>query len=105
MDLTALIVLVLLIVFVLIVVVRAVRVIQQGYVGAVKRLGQFNSVRNPGVVFLVPFVDTMNLVDMRETPRTGHRQDRITHDNVSTTVHATTFSPPAPPQIPLFSVS
>ncbi len=105
MDLTALIVLVLLIVFVLIVVVRAVRVIQQGYVGAVKRLGQFNSVRNPGVVFLVPFVDTMELVDMRETPRTGDRQDVITRDNVSVTVNATIFSQVVDAQMALFSVS
>jgi regulator of protease activity HflC (stomatin/prohibitin superfamily) len=105
MDITALSVLVLLIIFVLIVVVRAVRVIQQGYVGAVKRLGQFNSVRNPGVVFLVPFVDTMELVDMRETPRTGDRQDVITRDNVSVTVNATIFSQVVDAQMALFSVS
>lgn len=105
MDITTLSVLVLLIIFVLIVVVRAVRVIQQGYVGAVKRLGQFNSVRNPGVVFLIPFVDTMELVDMRETPRTGDRQDVITRDNVSVTVNATIFSQVVDAQMALFSVS
>jgi regulator of protease activity HflC (stomatin/prohibitin superfamily) len=105
MDTTTLIVLGLLVVFALIVVVRAVRVIQQGYVGAVKRLGQFNSVRNPGVVFLVPFVDTMELVDMRETPRTGDRQDVITRDNVSVTVNATIFSQVVDAQMALFSVS
>jgi regulator of protease activity HflC (stomatin/prohibitin superfamily) len=105
MDTTTLVVLGLLVVFALIVVVRAVRVIQQGYVGAVKRLGQFNSVRNPGVVFLVPFVDTMELVDMRETPRTGDRQDVITRDNVSVTVNATIFSQVVDAQMALFSVS
>src|SRR5258708_10477103 len=105
MDLTALIVLVLLIIFVLIVVVRAVRVIQQGYVGAVKRLGQFNSVRTPGVVSLIRFVDGMELVDMRETPRTGDRQDVITRDNVSVTVNATIFSQVVDAQMALFSVS
>ncbi len=105
MDLTALIVVILLVAFALIVVVRAVRVIQQGYVGAVKRLGQFNSVRNPGVVFLIPFVDSMELVDMRETPRTGDRQDVITRDNVSVTVNATIFSQVVDAQMALFSVS
>jgi len=99
------IVLVLLIVFVLIAVIRAVRVIQQGFVGVVKRLGQFQSVRNPGVVFLVPFVDTMELVDMRETPRTGDRQDVITRDNVSVTVNATIFSQVVDARLALFQVS
>jgi regulator of protease activity HflC (stomatin/prohibitin superfamily) len=98
-------VIVLLIAFVLIVVIRAVRVIQQGLVGVVKRLGQFHSIRNPGVVFLIPFVDTMELVDMRETPRTGDRQDVITRDNVSVTVNATIFSQVVDAQMALFSVS
>jgi regulator of protease activity HflC (stomatin/prohibitin superfamily) len=100
-----LLVLLLLIAFALIAVVRAVRVIQQGFVGVVKRLGQFQSVRNPGVVFLVPFVDTMETVDMRETPRTGDRQDVITRDNVSVTVNATIFSQVVDAQMALFSVS
>jgi regulator of protease activity HflC (stomatin/prohibitin superfamily) len=98
-------VLLLLIAFALIAVIRAVRVIQQGFVGVVKRLGQFQSVRNPGVVFLVPFVDTMETVDMRETPRTGDRQDVITRDNVSVTVNATIFSQVVDAQMALFSVS
>ena len=98
-------VIVLLIAFALIVVIRAVRVIQQGLVGVVKRLGQFHSIRNPGVVFLIPFVDTMELVDMRETPRTGDRQDVITRDNVSVTVNATIFSQIVDAQMALFSVS
>lgn len=88
-----------------IVLVRTIRVIQQGYVGVVKRLGQFHSVRNPGVTFLVPFVDTMELVDMREIPRTGDRQDVITKDNVSVVVNATIFSQVVDPRLALFSVS
>ena len=98
-------VIVLLIAFALIVVIRAVRVIQQGFVGVVKRLGQFHSIRNPGVVFLIPFIDTMELVDMRDTPRTGDRQDVITRDNVSVTVNATIFSQIVDAQMALFSVS
>jgi regulator of protease activity HflC (stomatin/prohibitin superfamily) len=98
-------VIILLVAFALVVVIRAVRVIQQGFVGVVKRLGQFHSTRNPGVVFLIPFVDTMELIDMRETPRTGDRQDVITRDNVSVTVNATIFSQVVDAQMALFSVS
>jgi regulator of protease activity HflC (stomatin/prohibitin superfamily) len=91
--------------FALVVVFRAVRVVQQGYVGIVKRLGQMQGVKNPGVVILVPFVDSMVLVDMRETPRTGDRQDVITRDNVSVAVNATIFSQVVDARLALYSVS
>src|SRR5256714_6949871 len=95
----------LIVLLIVIVLIRTIRVIQQGLVGVVKRLGQFHSVRNPGVTFLIPFVDTMELVDMRETPRTGDRQDVITKDNVSVVVNATIFSQVVDPRMALFSVS
>lgn len=91
--------------FALVVVFRSVRVVQQGYVGIVKRLGQMQGVKNPGVVILVPFVDSMVLVDMRETPRTGDRQDVITRDNVSVAVNATIFSQVIDARLALYSVS
>jgi regulator of protease activity HflC (stomatin/prohibitin superfamily) len=100
-----LIIVLLIVVLAILVVVRTIRVIQQGSVGVVKRLGQFHSVRNPGVTFLLPFVDTMELVDMRETPRTGDRQDVISRDNVSLQVNATIFSQVVDPQAALFGVS
>jgi regulator of protease activity HflC (stomatin/prohibitin superfamily) len=103
---TALFVLVgLLVLLAVIVVLRTIRVIQQGSVGVVKRLGQFQSVRHPGVAILVPFIDTIEMVDMRETPRTGDRQDVITKDNVSVAVNATIFSQVVDPKLALFSVS
>ncbi|MEA2647463.1 MAG: hypothetical protein QOE92_2546 [Chloroflexota bacterium] len=105
MEFFTLVVLVLILAFALVVVFRAVKIIQQGYVGVVKRLGQFQAVRNPGIVFLVPFIDTMELVDMRETPRTGDRQDVITRDNVSVAVNATIFSQVVDARMALFSVS
>ncbi|HKA50281.1 MAG TPA: SPFH domain-containing protein, partial [Candidatus Dormibacteraeota bacterium] len=95
----------LIILLILVVIGRTIRVIQQGLVGVVKRLGQFHSVRNPGVTFLVPFIDSMASVDMRETPRTGDRQDVITKDNVSVVVNATIFSQVVDPRLALFSVS
>jgi regulator of protease activity HflC (stomatin/prohibitin superfamily) len=95
----------LVVLFALVVVARTVRVVQQGLVGVVKRLGQFHSVRNPGLTFLVPFIDSLEMVDMRETPRTGDRQDVITKDNVSVVVNATIFSQVVDPRLALFSVS
>ena len=96
---------VLIVLLALLIVTRAIRVIQQGLVGVVKRLGQYQSTRDPGVTFLVPFIDTIESVDMRETPRTGDRQDVITKDNVSVVVNATIFSQVTDPRLALFSIS
>ena len=87
------------------VVVQTVKVIQQGYVGVVKRLGQFRGIREPGLTFILPFVDELQRVDIRETPRTGDRQEVITRDNVTVTVNATIFSQVVDSKLALFSVS
>lgn len=70
---------------------RALRVVQQGSVGVVKRFGEYKSIRQPGISVLLPFVDRMVKVDMREFPKTGDRQAVITKDNVSLWVSATIF--------------
>jgi len=90
---------------VLIVLAKTIKIIQQGSVGVIKRLGQFKTVHDPGLVFLAPFVDTMEIVDVREVPRTGDRQEVITRDNVAVAVSATIFSQVVDPQRALFSIS
>src|SRR5580658_7042175 len=67
------------------------KIVQQGSVGVVKRLGEFKSVDQPGLRVLRPFVDRMEKVDMREFPMTGDQQSVITRDNVSLWVSATIF--------------
>ena len=90
---------------VLIILAKTVKVIQQGSVGVIKRLGQFKTVHDPGLVFLAPFIDTMQVVDVREVPRTGDRQEVITRDNVAVAVSATIFSQVVDPQRALFAIS
>jgi len=70
---------------------RCIKIVQQGSVGVVKRLGRFESVDQPGMRVLRPFVDRMEKVDMREFPMTGDQQSVITKDNVSIWVSATIF--------------
>ena len=38
---------------------RCVKIVQQGSVGVVKRLGEFRAVTQPGMHVLAPFVDRM----------------------------------------------
>jgi regulator of protease activity HflC (stomatin/prohibitin superfamily) len=70
---------------------RCIKIVQQGTVGVVKRLGKFQSVDQPGLRVLRPFVDRMEKVDMREFPMTGDQQAVITKDNVLLQVSATIF--------------
>jgi regulator of protease activity HflC (stomatin/prohibitin superfamily) len=92
-------------VLVVLVLSQTVKVIQQGYIGAVKRLGQYKALREPGLAMILPFVDNLTRVDIRETPRTGDRQEVITRDNVTVAVNATIFSQVVDARLALFSVS
>ena len=70
---------------------RFIKIVQQGSVGVVKRLGEFKAVMQPGMHILAPFIDRMEKVDVREFPMTGDQQAVITKDNVTLQVSATIF--------------
>src|SRR5271157_3341297 len=70
---------------------RCLKIVQQGSVGVIKRLGEFKSVQQPGLHVLTPFIDKMEKIDVREFPMTGDQQAVITKDNVSLQVSATIF--------------
>ena len=64
------IVVVLVVLFVLVTLFRSIRIIKQGFTGVVERLGRFHRVLQPGLNFLVPFIDRVAYhVDMREQVR------------------------------------
>jgi regulator of protease activity HflC (stomatin/prohibitin superfamily) len=83
----------------------AVKIVQQGYAGVITRFGRFKRETGPGLALITPFLDRLVRVDMRETPRTGDRQDVITRDNVAVAVNATIFSQVIEPRAALFNVS
>ena len=82
----------------------AVNIVQQGQVGVLKRLGEYRKTHEPGLVVILPFVDSLQHVDMREVPIPGDRQDVITKDNVVVTVNATIFTQVVDAKQALFSV-
>ncbi len=83
----------------------AINIVQQGTVGVVTRLGEFQRIHEPGLVMIVPFVESLVRVDMREIPRPGDRQEVITRDNVVVTVNATIFTQVVDAQQALFSIA
>jgi regulator of protease activity HflC (stomatin/prohibitin superfamily) len=99
-----LVVLGLIVLIVLIALRQAVNIVQQGQVGVVKRLGEYQKTHDPGLVVIPPFISQLQLVDMREIPVTGDRQEVITKDNVVVTVNATIFTQVVDAKQALFSV-
>ena len=81
-----------------------INIVQQGTVGVVKRLGEYQRTHDPGLVVIAPFVESLQRVDMREIPVPGDRQEVITRDNVVVTVNATIFTQVVDAKQALFSV-
>ncbi|MDX1618014.1 MAG: slipin family protein [Balneolaceae bacterium] len=55
------------------------------------RLGKFHKTKGPGLIFLYPFIDKIERVDMRVLTINVERQEVITKDNVTVNVDAITF--------------
>ena len=91
------------VIFGLMFIVKSVRIVQQGFVGVVTKFGEFKDIKNPGLTFIIPFIEVMKIVDVRETPRTGDRQQVITRDNVAVIVNATIFSQVVDVRLALFT--
>ena len=60
--------------------------VNQGEVGLVENLGKFNKQVGPGITFLIPGVQTIRRVDIREQVITVPEQQIITRDNVGMAV-------------------
>jgi regulator of protease activity HflC (stomatin/prohibitin superfamily) len=105
MDTAILVIIAVVVIVVAIIVGSAIRVVPQGYSGVITRFGRFRRESPAGLALITPFLDRLVRVDMRETPRTGDRQDVITRDNVAVAVNATIFSQVIEPRAALFNVS
>lgn len=90
---------------VILVISKSVRIVQQGFVGVVTRFGEFKDIKESGLTFIFPFIEVLRVVDVRETPRTGDRQQVITRDNVAVIVNATIFSQVVDVRLALFTNS
>jgi regulator of protease activity HflC (stomatin/prohibitin superfamily) len=70
---------------------RSARVIAQHEKGLVLRLGRYRATVGPGLTFLVPVIEDLLKVDMRERVINVEPQKVITKDNVSVTVDAVIY--------------
>ena len=68
-----------------------IRILREYERGVVFTLGRFTSVKGPGLVILIPFVQQMVRVDLRTIVLDVPSQDVISRDNVSVKVNAVLY--------------
>jgi len=86
-----LVVLGLLLLLVFLLAAMSIRIVAPYEKGVVERLGRYLRTAQPGLNFIIPFVDIMRKVDMREQVVDVQPQEVITKDNVVVTVDAIVY--------------
>src|SRR5690606_34223467 len=67
-------------------------------------LGRFTGVRGPGIIFVIPMIQTMERVDLRTVVMDVPTQDVISQDNVSVKVNAVIYFRVVDPQQAIINV-
>jgi len=75
----------------LIVVARSLKIVTQFEKGLVERFGRFDRMVDPGLRIIIPFIERIRRVDMREQVVDVPPQEVITKDNVVVTVDAVVY--------------
>jgi regulator of protease activity HflC (stomatin/prohibitin superfamily) len=92
-------------VFLLIFAAKTVKIVQPFQRGVKERLGKYRETLDPGMRIIVPFVDKIRLVDMREQVVDVPPQEVITSDNVVVSVDAVVYYEPTDPQRLVYNVA
>ncbi len=83
--------LIVIVIFALLTLAKAARTVKQYEKGLITRLGKYHAMAQSGLTFIVPFVDDIVRVDMREQVITVPPQKLITKDNVTVEVDAVVY--------------
>ncbi len=83
--------LVLLALFIFIVALLGIRIVSPYQKGVIERLGRYIRTASPGLTLIMPFIDSIRKVDMREQVVDIPPQEVITKDNVVVTVDAIVY--------------
>ena len=76
---------------ILLVIYKAFRILREYERGVVFMLGRFWKVKGPGLIIIIPIVQTMVRVDLRTRVMDVPEQDVISRDNVSVKVNAVVY--------------
>ena len=89
----------------ILVLVGAVKIVRPYQKGLVERLGKYKATKNPGLNLILPFIETMQLIDMREQVVDVPPQEVITSDNVVVSVDAVVYYEATDPQRLVYNVA
>jgi regulator of protease activity HflC (stomatin/prohibitin superfamily) len=92
-------------VFLFFYVASAVKIVRPNQRGVVERLGRYHTTADPGLRFIIPFIDRLRVVDMREQVVDVPPQEVITADNVVVSVDAVVYYEPVDPQRLLYNIA
>jgi len=84
-------ILVALVILGLITLMASVKIISQAHKGVVLRLGKYKALAEPGLNIILPYIENLILVDVREKVINVEPQKVITKDNVTVTVDAVIY--------------
>lgn len=90
--------------FAVILLLYAIRILREYERGVVFILGRFQSVKGPGLVIIIPFLQTLEKVDLRTVVMDIPTQDVISRDNVSVKVNAVVYFRVVDPQQAIINV-
>ncbi|HEX8803569.1 MAG TPA: SPFH domain-containing protein, partial [Acidimicrobiales bacterium] len=82
-----------------------VRIVRPYQRGIIEQLGKYKQTVDPGLRMIIPFIQTMRLVDMREQVVDVPPQEVITSDNVVVSVDAVIYYEPTDPQRLVYNVA
>src|SRR3954449_3333381 len=83
----------------------AVKIVRPFQRGLVERLGKYHTTVEPGLRVIVPFIDRLVRVDMRESVVEVPPQEVITSDNVVVSVYAVVYYEATDPKRLIYNVS
>ena len=82
-----------------------IKIIRPYQKGVVEQLGRYKSTYDPGLKFVIPIIQSVTKVDMRERVVDVPPQEVITKDNVTVTVDAVIYYEPTDPQRLIYNVA
>ncbi len=94
-----------LVIFAIAYVAGAVKIVNPYQRGVVERLGKYKETVDPGLRLILPIIEKVRKVDMREQVIDVPPQEVITQDNVTAAVDAVVYFEPTDPQRLLYNIS
>lgn len=85
--------------------VKAIKIVRPYQRGLVERLGRYRTTKDPGLSIIIPWMETIQLIDMREQVVDVPPQEVITEDNVVVSVDAVVYYEATDPKRLVYNVA